>query len=163
MPPQSRKLLLITGIPGTGKTCYGESFARNYGFVHHNLEQTDLLRRVLSNPAGFVEEILKIGKDTAVTWGFVPNDEQIKVVNLFKEKGFVLVWFDGNRPAALRKFINRKTVSEECFYRQMWAIEESHVVEKIKPIIVNTFDEHGEFKSSEAILEEIAGGADIVL
>jgi hypothetical protein len=90
-----------------------------------------------------------------VTWGFVPTHAQIEVVNQFGANGFRLVWFDGNRPAALREFIKRGTVPEELFYAQMWRIENSKVIRQIKPRIVDTFDENGKFKGQAAVLVEI--------
>jgi replicative DNA helicase len=42
---QERDLLLITGIPGTGKTTYGDNFAKEFGFLHHDLEDNQTLNR----------------------------------------------------------------------------------------------------------------------
>jgi len=33
-----RDLFLITGIPGTGKTSYGNELSRQFGFAHYDLE-----------------------------------------------------------------------------------------------------------------------------
>ncbi len=158
VPQQKRKLILITGIPGTGKTFYGESFAQQFGFTHYNLEEASTRSSFLSNPPEFMEEILRKGEDAVVTWGFGPNKLEIGLVGQFKAKGFMLVWFDGSRPAALREFIKRGTVPEECFYAQMWRIENSKVIEAIKPCIINTFDENDKFKKGAAVLDEIERG-----
>ena len=55
MPDQKRKLILITGIPGTGKTCYGKRFAEKSGFIHHDLEDADTFDRFRANPMEFVD------------------------------------------------------------------------------------------------------------
>lgn len=61
---QERDLLLITGIPGTGKTTYSDKFAQAHGFLHHDLEdvQTQTLNRFNANPTQFIEELLNKGK-----------------------------------------------------------------------------------------------------
>ena len=76
-------------------------------------------------------------------------------MNQFKAKGFKVVWFDGNRPAALKAFIERKTVSQAAFYLQMFNIEQSKVIQRMAPIIVNTFDKNGKFKDAATLLDEI--------
>jgi hypothetical protein len=75
-----------------------------------------------------------------------------------------LIWFDGNRPAALREFQKRAeraaaqgraTAQEIDFYRQMYRIENSRVVERLKPTVINSFDDTGQFKPTRELLEEI--------
>lgn len=88
--------------------------------------------------------------------GFVPDHElSLRSVLDFKDNGFKVVWFDGNRPAALREFIKRGTVAEVCFYVQMYKIESTNVIERIKPVIINPFDGHERFKPTAELLEEI--------
>jgi hypothetical protein len=86
-----------------------------------------------------------------VTWGFVPDRHQTGIVSQFRDQGFKLVWFDGNRPAALRVYIKRGS-PEELFYLQMWRIENSKVVQFLAPLIIKTIEENGEFKSPEVLL-----------
>jgi hypothetical protein len=95
-------------------------------------------------------------RNSVVTWGFVPDHgPSVQSVLEFKKSDFKLVWFDGNRPAALREFQKRATVPEESFYLQMYRIEASKVIESNKPIIINPFDVHGYFKSTATLLEEM--------
>jgi hypothetical protein len=158
MPEQKRKLILITGIPGTGKTWYGNFFAQHYGFVHRNVEEEPgLLQRLCDDPPDEIGRILNTPGDVVVTWGFVPGPVGTDVVNKFRDKRFKLVWFDGDRPAALRAYIKRGS-PEELFYLQMYRIENSKAVQLLAPLVVKTIDENGEFKPPEAILEEIAKG-----
>jgi hypothetical protein len=153
MPPN---LLLITGIPGTGKTCYGNKFAKDFGFLHYDLEKQDTLDRLNAGPTQFIADIVSQNIDTVVTWGFAPHDPaSVSVVLQFRNAGFKLIWFDGNRPAALRKFQKRATVTEELFYLQMYRIEASRVVDAIKSTIINPFDEREEFRPASELLEEM--------
>jgi hypothetical protein len=150
-----RKLILITGIPGTGKTTYGNTFASQNGFAHYDLEVPDVFAQLLSDPERFIETLLQGERNVVVTWGFLPDENQVRLVKQFEVKGFQLVWFDGNRPAALRKFIRRGTVPEIFLYAQMYRIEESKVVQRIAPIVIDPFNENDEFKNATVILREI--------
>src|SRR5882762_2856488 len=102
---------LITGIPGTGKTTFGDTGAKDFGFHHHNLEDIATLTRWAANPTEFVQGIVRQKRNSVVTWDFVPDHvPSVQSVLDFKKSGFKLVWFDGNRPAALQAFRRRGTV-----------------------------------------------------
>lgn len=136
--------ILITGIPGTGKTWMGDYMAQHHNFTHSDIEATGMTN------------LDQIEGDIVLTWGFVPDDSgSINLITEFIGKGFKLIWFDGNRPAALREFIKRGTVPEELFYLQMFRIEQSKIIEKLSPKLVNTFDDQGMFKQPDVILKEI--------
>ena len=159
-----RDLLLITGIPGTGKTCFAEKFAKEFGFLHHDLEdqQAQTLNRFNANPSQFIGELLNEKKDVVVTWGFGPDCERsVFLVQQLRSAGFKWIWFDGNRPAALREFQKRAaaqgraTAQEIDFYRQMYRIENSRIVERLKPTVINSFDDRGQFKPTKELLAEI--------
>ena len=159
MTTTERNLLLMTGIPGTGKTSYGNAFAQEFGFVHVDLETTAALSELAADPSGFIEGLIASDRQTVVTWGFLPNEAQTAIVNLFRAKGFQLIWLDGNRGAALRAFQHRNTVPEELFYLQMYRIEQSKVIDQIKPVIINPFHKSG-FKSPRRLLKEILSSTD---
>jgi adenylate kinase family enzyme len=153
---QERDLLLITGIPGTGKTTYGDNFAKEFGFLHHDLEDIQTLNRFNTNPAQFIGELLNEKKHLVVTWGFGPDcDRSVFLVQQLRDAGFKWIWFDGNRPAALREFQKRATVSERDLHVQMNRIEQSRIVERLKPTVINSFDDRGQFKPTKQLLAEI--------
>lgn len=150
-----RELWLITGIPGTGKTFYGDAWAKEFGFLHCDLEKEETFIRFVSNPAEFIRTLANQESSVVVTWGFLPDQAQTALVLQFRSSGFKLIWFDGNRPAALRTFQKRHTVSEEAFYAQMCRIESTKVFHHIKPAIVDPFDGSGQFKSVKQLLTEM--------
>jgi hypothetical protein len=152
----SRDLFLITGIPGTGKTTLADTLAKDFGFVHYDLEKQQTLNRLAANPTQFIADMVSKNRDTVVTWGFVPDHQpSVALVLQLKTAGFKLIWFDGNRPAALREFIKRGTVPEILFYLQMYRIEASNIVDAIKPVVINTFNELGNFKPIAELLKEM--------
>jgi len=151
----TRDLFLITGIPGTGKTSYGEILAREFGFAHYDLEDPQTLNR-FRTIGQLVSELLSPNKSVVVTWGFNPEDPpSLELLRQLRHVGFKLIWLDGNRPAAVRAFRKRGSVSEELLAAQMQRIERSKIVERLKPAIVNSFDDTGQFKSAAQLLEQI--------
>ena len=148
-------LFLITGIPGTGKTCYGDKFASQFGFVHYDLEDQQTLSR-FTTFAQLISEMLSLNKSVVVTWGFNPEDPpSIELLRQLRNAGFKWIWFDGNRPAAVEAFRKRGTVSEQALVAQMQRIEKSKIVERLKPTIINSFDDLGHFKPTAELLDEI--------
>lgn len=145
--------ILITGIPGTGKTTLGDYLRDQHSFEHINLEIKNEIELFSATPSSYMEKLLKKPK-VVVTWGFLPY-HQAKYVKLFKEKGFTLFWFDGDRVSAQREFVKRGTVDEQYFFLQMWNITSSNVIDYIDPILVNPFDENGIFRKIKDLAEQI--------
>jgi adenylate kinase family enzyme len=147
--------LLITGIPGTGKTRFGEYLVSAHRFVHRDLEDTHEFAKCVASPANYLRELAAEGQRRVITWGFVPVPDQIEVVRSIRKHGFGIIWFDGDRPAALRAFQKRGTTPEMNFYLQMYRIESKKAFESVGPIPINSFDERGEFKDPAIIFDEI--------
>jgi len=151
------KLLLITGVPGTGKTTIGNYLAEEYRFNHLNVELLDswsveLKNLFLSNSwVEFVKRLKSNGKDTVMTWGFMPGVHD-KAIKDLQEFGFKLIWFDGNRKAAREAFLKRGTVDEPTLDIQMKRIEKMNI-QNLNPTIIDTFDENGKFHSKDKIVE----------
>jgi hypothetical protein len=150
-----KDLFLITGIPGTGKTTYGNTFAQDFGFVHFDFENTETLSHFASDPNRFIRDVLQRPESIVITWGFLPDQAHIAAVNLLKSSGFKLFWFDGNRPAALSAFQKRGTVSKELFNLQMDRIEKSKVIAILKPALIKPFDKKEQFKPPRKLLKEM--------
>lgn len=157
------KLILITGIPGTGKSTIGDYLRDKYGFIHMDMECGDNIGKICANPNLFINVLLGLNKDVVVTWGFAPHPVIIGIVNLFKEYKFKVIWFDGNKEAARKAFVKRseKYGSEylksaiAALDNQMNNIDQSNVIEKISPIQINTFNQNNVFKNEEEITKEI--------
>ena len=148
------KKLLIVGIPGMGKTKIGNHLSQNYSFTHIDMEGGS------QNKINNLENIIG---DIVVTWGFVPNEQQTRMVESLRDGGFKLFWLDGDRDAARREFIKRDSVQGKEYLdgqlvalkNQLQNIENSDVIERINPKIYNTFNEEHNFKDIEIIVEEI--------
>ena len=157
--PGSARLLLLTGIPATGKTRIGNRLSEGYGFNHLDFEDPTTLDTYLGQgEAGFrraVRELKKAGGDVVITWGFLP-DVQLVFVRALRSLGFTWVWFDGNRAAARREYLWVGRV-EAALDRQMERIQaniDPHMA-RLAPAVVNTFDDTGQFREPDEIVTEL--------
>lgn len=148
----AQKRILLTGIPGTGKTTIGQRLEGSFDFIHYDFEDNQIYAQFHLNPQTFFKDEKK---DIVISWGFVPNEDQISLVKNLKTTGFKLIWFDGNREAARREFNKRGTVSEDLLNLQLSRINNADVISVIGPYIINTFDENGSFRSIGDIISEI--------
>lgn len=140
-----KQLLLISGIPGTGKTEIGNYLASDYGFSHFHIEELK-----------YIPDIHKVPDKSVFTWGFVPDDpHSLTIVEDLISSGFKMIWFDGDRNSAKRKFIARNTVPVEFFEIQVSKINNADIVERFKPKVINTFKVDGSFKEFKEITEEL--------
>jgi hypothetical protein len=152
---KTEKLLLLTGIPGSGKTEAGQTLATRHGFEHLDMEEF-----IMTPPAktreGLIAEARRLrdqGVDLVVTWGFMPGVDD-GTIRALQALGFRMVWFDGDRKAALREFLKRGTVTEDLFYVQMRKIASMDLA-SFSPIPFNTFDSSGAFLPRATIARKL--------
>ena len=151
------RLLLITGIPGSGKTTIGNHLADSFGFRHLDFEEQATLMVFTQSDANLRRQINALkrgGRDVVVSWGFVPSSQLAQVL-LMRDLGFEWIWFDGNREAARRTFVERGTVPEHLLDIQMGEISRHIPLDQLQPRIVNTFDSDGDFRSLDDIAAEL--------
>jgi|SRR5450631_486843 hypothetical protein len=141
-PQKDRRIVLVCGVPGSGKTTYSKWLAQQRGFDHLDFDellsglgtptQLQLIGLLKTSPRDFVHKLSRRGR-TIIDWGFPLAS--IAIVRELQERGISVWWFDGDREAALQSFTARGTVSLEAFRNQMGAIEKGW--NQIKEIIGN--------------------------
>jgi hypothetical protein len=157
--PSSVRLLLLSGIPATGKTEAGVKLHEHHGFRHLDFEDVETLRRFLGDgEAGLrraIDDLKKDGRDVVITWGFVP-DVQLEVVKLLRTLGFMWVWFDGDRPSARKEYLRLGRPVEA------WDVQLAKIatridpfLDELEPVVVNTFDQEGKYRPREEILAQL--------
>jgi len=151
-----RNLILIAGIPGTGKTTFGNFLEKNYGYVHVDMEENHNTSEMLNDTDVFIKKYFSGNKNVVVTWGFSPDQETIDIVNKLRTFGFKIFWFDGNRDFARKATMQRKDFDEQVLNKQMSSLDDWSIPEKIRAKIVDVFDLSGNFKNSEDIVKEIS-------
>jgi hypothetical protein len=141
--------ILITGIPGTGKTTIGDYLRDNHGFIHFDVEKE--------------KKLLDFEDNTVVSWGFQPNAQCIDLVKDLKLKDFKLIWFDGDRDFFRDVFIERESKNGPQslqnaiinLNRQMDLIQTSDVINKINPHVIDPSNGKRSFRNLSAIAKDI--------
>jgi hypothetical protein len=89
-------IILISGLPGTGKTFIGDHLADHNGFRHLDLESRDgqalidLLQQQRFDD--FVREVAPNGEDVVLTFGYPP--ELLPVIEQLGIRGIKPIWLD---------------------------------------------------------------------
>lgn len=136
--------ILITGIPGTGKTTTGNHLQDKYGFVHYDVESIQTLEGI---------ENLQ-GENIVITWGFAPDGRDNLPIRNLQNLGYRMIWFDGDRVSARKAFNKRGDVPENLLDQQMERIDKMDI-NSFDPIIINTFDTKGNFLNKDDIIKKI--------
>lgn len=106
--------LLIAGLPGAGKTTFGEFLSCLKGFKHIDLDK--------EGPHNY-----PIEGDVVCTWGFIPdNVTHTRLLDDLSFAGYKFIWFDDGGLSSYKKYIAREgnTYNKNWLYfRQIFKIE----------------------------------------
>ena len=110
--------IVVSGVPGTGKSTYASWLHQTYGFVHQDVDRQGL-------PSASV----LTQRPLVVDWGFPANEpgltDCIALIRSWKTTGAKVWWFDGDREAALESFLKRGTVPKQSWDYQMQGINDN--------------------------------------
>jgi hypothetical protein len=161
----SNMIVLLAGIPATGKSFFGHWLAENRHFVHLDIENSDRLQELSTavrqnGVATFVDKLGQLGQRVVLDWGFPPR--LLYFVKEMKECGVRLWWFDGDHDRAREEFIKRGTVLLPNFERQMHQIglHWNEIREVFQPNILQVLDSEGHRMTPEEIWGHISTNAD---
>ncbi len=144
--PARNVRLLLSGVPGGGKTWMGNELA-GQGATHIDMEadRHRLAQDCLADPASFVKRLPD--GDLVVSWGFDPF-AALTAVRVLVAMPLVPVWFDGDRSHFYRQFMLREqqdVVHEVDFYGQMVNIIKTGIKTQLPWIEFDPFTEDGSF------------------
>lgn len=151
--------LLLSGIPGTGKTTVADYLAEHFGYTHVDIEADSFRarRELEQNSEGFLGK-LNTSKNVVLSWGFGPFMDR-PTVDKILVAGFQFVWLDGDHVTSLQNFLKRERNDphkEADYYGQMQMILATEIVERLHPLLVNPFSGE-QFRPVEDIAAEIIG------
>jgi hypothetical protein len=133
-----RRLLLITGTPGTGKRPLGTYLETERGFVHVDLDNREARTRFLRSGADALQAELAAVTATSpkivVTWTF-SAETQLAYVETMRDLGFEWIWMDCDRGAAYDALIAENATDP--------------------PRFVDAFDPGGTFRAPESVMDEL--------
>lgn len=158
------KVLLITGIPGTGKTKIGNHLKENYGFYHIDIERPEK-----NSSPEFVSfrhdnlisdllfhELRARGKDAVITWGFYPVVNDHLILSL-QELGAKMFWLDGDKELAKEWWRKGENSGPDIYFdTQIKRIDNHNIQGIFSPININTLDiQARQHRNVEEVVQEI--------
>lgn len=169
--------MLISGIPGTGKTFIGRFLEQHHEYKYEDIEEwPDRDERFGNNPNmdlidKTIEGIINPDKNLVATFGFRPlKTVDLAIVDrLLKRWNFKMFWFEGNKDTALREYVQRElrrctdgqTTSSEFyakianFFVQIQNISRSDVLSRFNPLLINPFGNDEKFRRPEDLVREM--------
>jgi hypothetical protein len=116
-------VILLSGIPATGKSEFARYLAREHSFAHYDLEcyprgwpHQELKQTWDTDRTAFVSQLRKHHDRIALDWGFPARC--LPWVEDLHKCGVKLVWFDGDINRAREIFVERGGMAVERFENQ---------------------------------------------
>jgi hypothetical protein len=172
------KLLLVAGIPGTGKTTFCQCLQGNEGWIHLDIDwltprplpqrgcatgtskpwPNEQLRQSwdqaisTNNPAIFAEACKRVG-NVVLDWGFPVRC--ISFVQGLASYGVKVLWFDGDVEEAKRVFTERGTVCLDAFEQQVSSLISTNVPHAIGAKVLRVLEKGPQFMPYGQIYKEM--------
>lgn len=153
-------LILLSGVPATGKSTFGRYLARAHGFAHYDLEchprgwpHPELKATWETSRKAFVALLKQHHKRVALDWGFPVHC--LPIVDELRAQSVSLIWFDGDRSRARSVFQERGGLALTAFDAQVAAIDAAGYPTPLKCVVVQALSANGAFTDSRTIEQRI--------
>jgi shikimate kinase len=150
--------VLLTGIPGTGKTTLGTYLADHADFYHQDMEADNFaaVQKLHADPTSFLSSLSKY-HNIVISWGFNPKSE-VEYIKLIRDSGYKLIWLEGNHDSSFDAFLRgtKRSVQDILNYKwQMNAIASTGIVNTLKPTVIDPYLFDGQFRPIQELAAEI--------
>lgn len=156
MAVPEESLILLSGVPATGKSTFGRYLAREHGFAHYDLEchprgwpHPDLKATWEASRQAFVAQLKQRHKRVALDWGFPVRC--LLIVNELRAQGVRLIWFDGDRSRARSVFQERGGLALVDFDTQVADIDAAWYPMPLNCVVVRALSAEGAFMEPRTI------------
>jgi hypothetical protein len=151
-----RSILLLSGIPATGKSTFARYLAREHGFAHYDLEcyprgwpHSEFKQVWDADRKQFVASLRNAHDRVAIDWGFPVHC--LPWVAELQSCGVQLIWFDGDVGRARHAFIQRGGISITDFDQQVSAIRKARFPASLNCVVAPALSADGTFLSCARI------------
>ncbi len=109
-------LIIISGIPCTGKTSFGDWLKDEHEYFHFDFEKESkngIFHPLLENiqfkniDTNLIKLLSTLSNKIVITWGFPPNEYCFNIIENFQNSGFQPWWFSTDMDIARNYYIQR--------------------------------------------------------
>lgn len=153
-------VILLSGVPATGKSKFAHHLAREHGFAHYDLEcyprgwpQPELKEIWETDRTAFVMQIRQNHDRVALDWGFPVSC--LSWVKQLRDQDVQLIWFDGDLDRAREVFVRRGGIDVTNFDKQVEEIQRAAYPGSLNCLVIPALSASGVFLDRRQIESKI--------
>lgn len=149
-------VILLSGIPATGKSKFARHLSRVHGFAHYDLEfypggwpHPELKRLWDTDRAAFVVQIRLNHNRVVLDWGFPISC--LSWVDQLRDQNVRLIWFDGDVDRAREAFFQRGRIDVANFDKQVKEVQRASYPGSLNCLVIPALSASGVSLDQEQI------------